>query len=335
MDPFPELDRLRDDFVRRLREAGEKGTAGVIERGLLLIEAKAALFLARGRGYWLTTLEDAGFRRDEAEDLMAIAADPTLSNAGNYPHLPHAVSALRALADLGRACEPGKLDALLAEGKIHPRLIAREVAGLVPAADIGYDPNGWRTPRDLFDRLAKRYGPFTVDLAASPENALCDRFYTEEDDALAQDWYLETGFCNPPYDDIEPWLAKALRASVDDEAVTVFVLPARTDQPWWREYVVPFAAEVEFLGRQCFDPPIGYTGRRGSSPEKTAVVVFGHVIVPPLITGANGETITIEEALDDEDVIADVIARWRAQANELLMFARSARALQAVAHSHH
>lgn len=35
------------------------------------------------------------------------------------------------------------------------------------------------------------------------ENALCDRHYTKEGDALAQDWRGEVCFCSPPYDDIE------------------------------------------------------------------------------------------------------------------------------------
>ena len=55
-----------------------------------------------------------------------------------------------------------------------------------------------KTPRWLFD-LANEAFRFTIDLAASPINALVDRYYTKEDSAFAHDWTGETGWCNPPY----------------------------------------------------------------------------------------------------------------------------------------
>lgn len=111
------------------------------------------------------------------------------------------------------------------------------------------------TPWEFFTPLQERFG-FTLDAAALPHNAKCDRFYTPEDDGLAQSWAGERVWCNPPYSNIEPWAEKA-RMEVDAELV-VLLLPAnRTEQGWWQRQVEPFrltgALRVEFLpGRLRF-----------------------------------------------------------------------------------
>lgn len=55
-----------------------------------------------------------------------------------------------------------------------------------------------RTPLWLFEKVQAKFD-FTIDLAASKENALLDRYYTKEQDSLEQDWAGEIGWCNPPY----------------------------------------------------------------------------------------------------------------------------------------
>lgn len=45
----------------------------------------------------------------------------------------------------------------------------------------------WTTPQNLFDELNAEFN-FTLDAAASPENAKCERFFTEEQNALCQNW---------------------------------------------------------------------------------------------------------------------------------------------------
>jgi phage N-6-adenine-methyltransferase len=84
--------------------------------------------------------------------------------------------------------------------------------------------NCWRTPRELFERLHDIFD-FTVDAAASRENALLRRFWTRQQDASLQDWRNERVFCNPPFAGIEKFLAKAPDAEV---AVFVYLLNALT-----------------------------------------------------------------------------------------------------------
>lgn len=88
--------------------------------------------------------------------------------------------------------------------------------------------------------MVEMFGPFDLDAAAAPHNARCDRFCTEESSGLDADWGGQAVWCNPPYSDIRPWVAKAW-----DEAsharLIVMLLPAnRTEQSWWQDLVEPF-----------------------------------------------------------------------------------------------
>jgi hypothetical protein len=46
----------------------------------------------------------------------------------------------------------------------------------------------WATPDSLFAQLNEEFGPFTLDVAASHDNAKCALYFTQESDALVQDW---------------------------------------------------------------------------------------------------------------------------------------------------
>lgn len=65
------------------------------------------------------------------------------------------------------------------------------------------------TTPEVFAELDKRFGPFTLDVAASDHNAKCIHFYSIEDDGLACGWQSDTVWCNPPYSNIRPWVEKA------------------------------------------------------------------------------------------------------------------------------
>jgi phage N-6-adenine-methyltransferase len=66
----------------------------------------------------------------------------------------------------------------------------------------------WTTPQDLYDELDAEFG-FTVDVAATAENAKCARYYDKKSNGLAQSWQREVAFCNPPYSRSAPWIEKA------------------------------------------------------------------------------------------------------------------------------
>ena len=53
----------------------------------------------------------------------------------------------------------------------------------------------WETPQKFFDELNEEFH-FTLDACATPENAKCEKYFTEEDNALVQDWSGNVVFCN-------------------------------------------------------------------------------------------------------------------------------------------
>jgi phage N-6-adenine-methyltransferase len=92
------------------------------------------------------------------------------------------------------------------------------------------ESNEWSTPQDLFDRLNEEF-KFTLDAAATPENAKCEKFFTYIENGLAQSWRGERVWLNPPYgSDLGRWVEKAV---FDSSEVTVMLVPARTDTQWW------------------------------------------------------------------------------------------------------
>lgn len=116
-----------------------------------------------------------------------------------------------------------------------------------------YNGNGrhWATPPEVFDPLDREFH-FTLDACATAENAKCPRFFTEEQNGLAQDWGTERVFLNPPYGrEIYAWTRKA-REAARGGATVVALLPASCDLAWWHDDVVGHA-EIRFIrGRVRF-----------------------------------------------------------------------------------
>lgn len=96
----------------------------------------------------------------------------------------------------------------------------------------------WPTDAAVVQWWADRFGAFTLDVAATAENAKAPRFYTAIDNALAQPWARDAGdgpaWCNPPYSAIDPFVAKAFREALLG-LTTVMLLPSRTDRPWFHQ----------------------------------------------------------------------------------------------------
>ena len=123
----------------------------------------------------------------------------------------------------------------------------------------------WSTPQEFFDKYNELYN-FETDVCASSENAKCEKYFTEEDNGLEQDW---EGSCwmNPPYGrTIKSWMKKAYESSLNG-ATVVCLVPSRTDTVWWHDYAVK--GDIEFIkGRLKFG------GHKNPAPFPSAVVVF-------------------------------------------------------------
>ena len=125
--------------------------------------------------------------------------------------------------------------------------------------------NDWRTPPGLFKKLDD-YFHFTIDGAASVENALCERYYDEEMNAFQQLPEDESIFVNPPYGkDWKRWIS--LFEQWGDSGNTVVALvPSATDTEWWA-MAYESANDCYLLsGRVKFiNPETGKPGKRNTT----------------------------------------------------------------------
>ena len=126
----------------------------------------------------------------------------------------------------------------------------------------------WETPQSFFDGLNAEFH-FDLDVCALPENAKCPRFYTPDDDGLAQPWDGVCNWCNPPYgSQIAKWVKKAYLTARSGGGVTVMLLPARTDTRWFHDYIYG-QAEIRFIrGRLKFGDS------KNSAPFPSMIAVF-------------------------------------------------------------
>lgn len=125
----------------------------------------------------------------------------------------------------------------------------------------------WETPQDFFDKLNDEFH-FTLDPCATKDNAKCEKFYSIEQDGLAQDWTGETVYCNPPYGRaMPPWIEKCSRHAAGG-GIAVMLIPARTDTKAFHEFIYG-KAEIRFVkGRLKFG------GMQTGAPFPSMVVVF-------------------------------------------------------------
>jgi len=136
---------------------------------------------------------------------------------------------------------------------------------------------------DLFEKL-HHYFQFTIDGAASKENALLPVYFTEETDGLKQLWRKDDRlFVNPPYSKVKDWVKKA----AESEAQSIFLVASRTDTRWWHESVVGGASWIIFYkGRLKFNGmatpapfPSAIVGYNCPPPVAPEILKLGHLVV--------------------------------------------------------
>ena len=127
----------------------------------------------------------------------------------------------------------------------------------------------WQTPLELFKQLDDKYN-FEVDVCASQENALCEYFWTVDDDCLQQDWGDDGGFvwCNPPYSNPLPFVEKC-----QQYGYAVMLLNQDTSTKW-AKIVFERASKVILLSdRVRFINPVTLEVGK-SNPKCQMIVVF-------------------------------------------------------------
>jgi phage N-6-adenine-methyltransferase len=125
----------------------------------------------------------------------------------------------------------------------------------------------WETPQALFNQLDDEFH-FTLDAAASQENAKVSLYYDLLSDGLKQSWDSQTVWCNPPYGrQIKDWVKKASEAK---NSTVVMLIPSRTDTRWFHEHVYDKPnIEVRFIrGRLKFG------GNKDNAPFPNMIVIW-------------------------------------------------------------
>lgn len=166
--------------------------------------------------------------------------------------------------------------------------IGERIAAALPAKKSAGDYGGsktpveqrnlWQTPIPLFVALDAEFC-LTLDAAASADNALCNRYITEEQDTLVTPWgnfLVSPGYVwlNPPYSDITPFVQKAAAES-KNQIGTVMLVPSDTSVGWFRE-AIETASEVRFIvgGRLAFINPV--SGKPVSGNNKGSMLIIWH-----------------------------------------------------------
>ena len=172
-----------------------------------------------------------------------------------------------------------------------------------PEDAASYDKDAWCTPRYIF-RAANMRWSFDADAAATVHNSLCRIFFR---DGLNTDWhkFAKWVWCNPPYSQVEKWIAKALLESYMG-CGSVLLIPTHNGTLWWSEYVVGKASHFLLVtGRILFLHPTLHT------PMKPAPFASCFVVYSPNPTRAPVKTILEDFVLSKEKAEYDEPALLR------------------------
>jgi phage N-6-adenine-methyltransferase len=142
----------------------------------------------------------------------------------------------------------------------------------MPKQKPGQSKQDYQTPPEFLAAVKNRLriADFGLDIAASPENAVCSTFYTEEDNALDPRcvWACEGwSWLNPPYANIEDWVFKAASEARLGAYITMLV-PASVGANWWRDFVNPYAY-VSFLNGR-----LKFVGCKDYYPKDCALLLY-------------------------------------------------------------
>jgi len=126
----------------------------------------------------------------------------------------------------------------------------------------------WRTPPEVFNTLNNEF-EFVADMAASYENALCNIFFTEEQDSLSFDWAKKIPsrrnkyvWLNCPYSNPMPWVKQAAKAQLNGLGV-VMLLNDDTSVGWFAEALKTVSEIRQIIGDKKENGTGYHSGRIG------------------------------------------------------------------------
>lgn len=164
----------------------------------------------------------------------------------------------------------------------------------MPTPDIE-NHNEWNTPPDFLSvvrrlDVQRRIGLDPCSNATSIVNARTS--YTKRDDGLAQSWRGHgLVFVNPPYDFVDPWVAKGvaefvergMRAPLRRSAVQshdasrdqlLMLVTSKTDTRWFHDFALRFDRQCFVRGRLKFLRPVRRVNRVAGNGRFASLVLY-------------------------------------------------------------
>jgi phage N-6-adenine-methyltransferase len=141
-----------------------------------------------------------------------------------------------------------------------------------PLQKPGRSKQDYGTPPEFLAAVKARLGieQFDCDLAASPENAVCSRYFTEKENGLQQGWMAGMGWnwLNPPFGNIAPWVKLAEVKARCFQVQTAVLIPAAVGANYWRDHV-HLRCHVLFLNGR-----IQFVGAKDLYPKDCALLLY-------------------------------------------------------------
>ena len=236
-----------------------------------------------------------GLRLDAADPTKVVSLDgPSANDKARCPNCGRQVRSLRC-GHCGSQLPAEQADLYGAMIRKLAKLGGNRVGTGNQRGNPELQDNGDDPPKDigsvstsqwLFDRcnqlaVAACGEPITLDVAAADWNHKCERYFTKDNDALAQDWDAKAAWCNPPYTAaiIESFVRKAIDSA--KQGTTTFCL-----LPSWNYQYLDLCEQHGRIHRIC--NPVSFERQDGSvltlnngfHTTSLIVVVFGPTIRP-------------------------------------------------------
>jgi phage N-6-adenine-methyltransferase len=237
--------------------------------------------------------------RQEQADIEALKE--AYAEQGDAPYIPldsFKLATMRAMVDVAIAqSERGEGrpfdDACVAEIKARGRA---RLAAPLPLSTVS--KQDWCTPRWIFEAVQARLGvTFGLDVAASAQNTLCERYYdgAAMSDGLVNSWAYGSfwAWCNPPYRRIMPWVEKALTETLEHEVSSVLLLPARLETTW-------YAKAAPYVLTHVITPRLAFEGGDGTAPPHGSMLL---IVTPDTLrnpTGLHNLRLSVERYVKPE-----------------------------------
>ena len=133
------------------------------------------------------------------------------------------------------------------------------------------------TPDELIRAVCWKFGRPRIDLAATIDNRKFPQFIGPGEDSLTVDWRTrlnsEIGWLNPPFDPIEPWVAKCAE-EYQKGAKILLLCRGSIDSNWWWSYIQPNAVVY------ALTPRVTFVGQKQGYPSPLVLATFNVLGTP-------------------------------------------------------